>query len=101
MTWQETQKASKKIERRCLLSRTGERICETWTRVTYQVIRKIVNVFSYGEMIQGLVKGKRLEDAVEFCVEMLEAGHSPKGPYSPMFWEAIYGKKKKKSQRPF
>ncbi|CAL9133757.1 unnamed protein product, partial [Musa textilis] len=35
------------------------------------------NAFSYKVLIQGLCKGKKLEDSVEFCMEMLDAGHSP------------------------
>ena len=37
----------------------------------------IPNAFSYWLLIQGLCKGGRLDDAVAFCVEMFEAGHSP------------------------
>lgn len=33
------------------------------------------NVFSYIVLIKGFCKGKRLEDVVDFCVEMLEAGY--------------------------
>lgn len=98
------------------------------------------NAFSYGVIIRGLCNGMSLDDAVEFCDEMLDAGFAPnpatfiglidalckekgmaeaeglvkrlrqekgfpaddkairehmdkKGPFSPMVWEAIFGKK--------
>ena len=35
------------------------------------------NAFSYTILIQGLYKANRLEEALDFCVEMLEADHSP------------------------
>ncbi|KAI4347927.1 hypothetical protein L6164_008700 [Bauhinia variegata] len=35
------------------------------------------NAFSYTVLIQGLYKCQRLQDAADFCVEMVEAGHSP------------------------
>ncbi|KAI4347920.1 hypothetical protein L6164_008693 [Bauhinia variegata] len=35
------------------------------------------NAFSYTVLIQGLYKCKRLQDAADFCVEMVEACHSP------------------------
>ncbi|KAG6513092.1 hypothetical protein ZIOFF_023399 [Zingiber officinale] len=35
------------------------------------------NAFSYKVLIQGFCQGKKLEDSVEFCMEMLEAGHQP------------------------
>ncbi|XP_068638461.1 pentatricopeptide repeat-containing protein At4g38150-like [Aristolochia californica] len=35
------------------------------------------NDFSYTVLVQGLCKGKQLEDGIEFCIKMLEAGHSP------------------------
>ncbi|KAF9599105.1 hypothetical protein IFM89_035384 [Coptis chinensis] len=35
------------------------------------------NAFSYTILIQGLCRGRNLEDVVDFCVEMLEAGHFP------------------------
>ncbi|KAL2940399.1 hypothetical protein RDABS01_028851 [Bienertia sinuspersici] len=37
----------------------------------------VPNAFSYTVLIKGLSKAKRLDDAVDFCVEMLENGHSP------------------------
>ncbi|KAF9621257.1 hypothetical protein IFM89_018342 [Coptis chinensis] len=35
------------------------------------------NAFSYTVLIQGLCRGRNLEDVADFCVEMLEAGHFP------------------------
>ncbi|KAF9605914.1 hypothetical protein IFM89_020793, partial [Coptis chinensis] len=36
-----------------------------------------LNALSYSVLIQGLCRGRNLEDAADFCVEMLKAGHFP------------------------
>ncbi|KAK4364761.1 hypothetical protein RND71_016119 [Anisodus tanguticus] len=37
----------------------------------------IPNAFSYGVLIRGICHGKRLENVLEFCMEILEDEHSP------------------------